>query len=341
MEKYGHLPVKKDVGREGKLGGASEMEANSGSQAVDELLSMIHPHDIKKPDTTEKTKRFIMSRERFGARGERVLLELARYPSPDRRLWSDSNSPGYKLLTIMLKNQELSCFFTRLPSKRQGWDEMSDKLPIQLAIDKQNAVFLKCFLDICDEAAKSANSGPSNFMPAKVLGASQDDRKQNCVHYAILAKHSCATRMVQVCSTEVLLQQDSQGDTPLHLAMGMKRDVEAEALVRPGEAGVGPNIRRPITPAPTDRRFLPDALIEKIEERTDADEVLPKLLTTVNKLGESPYLQRRKIASINDDEKILRKKLKDLIFQRVKGIREVSRALYGTQGWLLALSSMP
>ncbi|KUI59785.1 Major intracellular serine protease [Cytospora mali] len=316
---------KKEVleGRGGERADQSNDSKDSWQQQIERLLEIaknIDFHDLSEDDKKSLRNNILnTSLDDQGRTVNRVFLELVRYP--DRRssgqgsIWLEKHT--IDLLTWMLKDVQIQRFFNKhIEGPR---DEISERLRLHLAIDKNHTGFLACFLGISeDHSLKRLKTGKIMESVEKM-----NNNKDNSLHLAIKTLHPYASYLARLCSKEALMAKDCNENTPLLLAMD----------TRHGEKkSVFPDKRY-------DRdRFTPIDVWNEVKAREDSTDILPELLRTTNADGYSHYSKRCKgFPDPDDDEKKLQQDLKDQIFRHVKCIPNVSMALYGTKDKELCL----
>ncbi|KAF3069903.1 Minor extracellular protease Epr [Trichoderma lentiforme] len=319
----------------------------SSENPVQKLLRLISEEDWKL-DTSKhlEIKAHIMATEDFGIYGDKLLLQLISQVHPNPLNWEDSiwmNGKGRSFLYWMLRDEDLKGQFENPPEDgERGADKLSEKLPIHLAIDKENLSFLTCFLGLYHEAKFGEDSSRAVFLEQldRALEA-KDKAGNNAVHLAMANCLPFVPFMVAACSAKALKDTDSAGQTPLHCAFRMRLSSSALATAIPPQPNIAykkpENGNESYIPI-WDKVFDPCRVLQEIKQRADAKEILPSILTTINKSGYSPYQEKfdkydsrkdsgRKAMSID-----LKSEMKNLIFENVKGIPNVSKALYGSSG---------
>ena len=109
-----------------------------------------------------------------------------------------------------------------------------EKLPVHKALEKNfNPSFVEAVLDFADEdQARSAFEA-------------QDALKNNCLHLAILREFRSTRQLILKCSKKTFIEQNSDENTPLHLAMmlpvGYKPHVTSESDFK-GSQATSPNL---------------------------------------------------------------------------------------------------
>ncbi|KAI1746884.1 subtilisin-like protein [Xylaria castorea] len=111
--------------------------------------------------------------------------------------------------------------------------------------------------------------------------------------------------MVEVCTAKTLTDTDADGYTPLHRAMAKQKGASEF-----GELG-------PSLPS-WDDHFNPIHVLEEIKQRHYADEILPQILTTTNKQGDSPYQENLEKYELKTPG--FESSFKNLIYNKVKRI---------------------
>lgn len=317
----------------------SKQEEQGPKDPVDKLLEMIRSiTDWDDTDSTQLIEDYIKQTSSFGRSGDKSLLQLILHTgkSKDWHLSIWNEPAGRSLLCWMLKNEHLNKVFVKKPAKCQkGEDEISGRLPIHFAIETKNYDFLATFLGICGDYNNSQNDPQK---PNQVLECTEKS-EENCVHAAMNKLLPLAAHMVAVCSAKALTDKDASGFTPLHRALEKKISVVPIRTPMPPCPGSSQETRATNT---TSResfwhdQFSPPQILEEIKKRDDADDVLAKILTTTNLEGASPYqeyLEKYEEAGAGATPAPgFKSSFKALIFQKVKGIANVSKALYGTSG---------
>ena len=107
-----------------------------------------------------------------------------------------------------------------------------DKLPVHKALEKNfNPSFVEAVLDFADEGQ------------ARKAFEAQDARN-NCLHLAILREFRSTRQLILKCSKKTFIEQNGEGNTPLHLAMmlpvGYKPHVTSESDLK-GSQATSPN----------------------------------------------------------------------------------------------------
>jgi len=302
------------VDRPRDAGERLDQEQKQAQDDVRRIFDMAREINFNVTAETDRLKKFILTEaDHLGDKGKRVLVELVSYQNfrEQKPFWSEECAG--ELLVWMLRERGISQYFSKRPEGAR--DEISHRLPLHLAIDKEYYRFLACFLRICKDPRIRAGN---------VMDEVEDQNKlENAIHFAMKKLHPFAAYMTTVCSKKALLDTDSEGNTPLLLAM--------ESEVR-----LTKNVPPEATPY-TGASFSPHGVWQAIKSRKDAKDLLPDLLKVTNHAGFSPYSLRRKVfdaAKRGFEEENLQTDLKKHIFENVKGISNVSKALYGTKGQL-------
>lgn len=265
----------------------------------------------------------------FGKGGDKTLLQLIHHTKLESGNWDESfwtKPTGRSLLCWTLSDAELKRLFIEKPREgpNEGEDEFSGRLPIHYAIENQNLGFLATFLGICYDFKFGQERAGLNFLqqPDLVLARPENSSsKENCVHLAVKRFLPFTSFMVAVCPPKALTDKDRDEYTPLHRAMTKT---------------VGAAISTPSAPSTGtkalfwDDYFNPPHILEMVKQRKDADKVLQEILTATNKAGRSPYQAGLHRYDSDQEGKLgFKESFKPLIFQKVKGIQNVSTALYG------------
>ncbi|KAI1658873.1 hypothetical protein F4813DRAFT_388133 [Daldinia decipiens] len=306
---------------------------------VQELLQMVKGMGEGWGDSTstDPIKGYITSKASFGTEGDKSLLRLIKHTNKNsdspESIWADDT--GRLLLIWMLKDPQLAQLFVKQPEESSsGEDELSGRLPIHFAIENKAYYFLACLFKICYDFKLGQGLLNQNFdqEPDRIFEYAEGPSKMNCIHFAMKSCLPFAPFMVAVCSAKALTQIDSEGYTPLHRAMNMVM-ANTECLIPPQPA-MNPGEEN--SPLPHwDNKFTPPHVLEEIERRKDADNILRDILTTTNNKGRSPYqenLDKYRYYKGPCGEFQFKRSFKTLIFQKIRGIPNVSKALYGTSG---------
>lgn len=332
----------------------SAKQSRTAPENVDELEALLNTaKGIKNWDgddnpATEKLKKTITETKRFGYNGDKFLLELIRNTGKkangnprltglweDKPAQTDSNrvaadtqglrGVGKLLLCWMLRDNELFEFFVSKPLANQRHLE---KLPIHLAIEISNFDFLACFLGIChDRSLGSLRKKVHQVLEKKDRGSSS----RNSIHKAMEHRIPFAPFMVAVCSADALKATDEFDYTPLHIALGQVNLVSEHIPEPPVSA------RSPKAPA-WDNVFDPERVLKELLNRKDGSQkgkdddqksLIATILTTTSTDGGSPFQENFDEDRAKTD---LGRTVKQLIFDEVKNISDMSKALFGTKG---------
>ncbi|KAF5977372.1 intracellular serine protease [Fusarium bulbicola] len=318
----------------GQAGPAAPMpDQVQAPDSVTVFLDKIEGTDWNDKKSLDSLKDFII-------KGDKLLMRLIEH---DTAKYYDNNNnnnnsvwysdKGQSLLSWMMGHEILVEHFYSIPVLGKG-DEFSNKLPIPLAITQKNWAFLACLLRVLYDHNDLSRSKKMGSLDA-ILERQAPGVDGNCLHSAMSDNIPFVSFMAAVCSPKALRQPNLQGCTPLHIAMVM---------------GVGKAPVKPIPPLPKslsatkkeaagdfdddtkdeprwNEAFNPYDIFQEITKRQDAKEVLTEVLTVANNDGKSPY----QLAMQNQPE-YLQEEMKRCIFQRITGIQNVSKALYGTSG---------
>ena len=309
--------------------------------------------------STRELKTMIITDSLFGTRGDRFLHELIEDQNPKLpversiSLWThkseeengnnDQGFPGVgkQLLCWMIRDRDFYKLFTGTPSRAGGTQAKFLKKPIHLAIHLNNLSFLACFFGICyDPTLKQLRPKLDPILEAK----EENLQDMNCIHYAIDQEIPFAPFLVAVCSAKALMDQDSKGYTPLNLALGRERIKKKKDIPdRPMSVSRDESADDGGVPG-WDQTFDPTRILQEILRRKDVkgnqdDKLIETLLKTTNKEGNSPFQEGRapiRGGNLSPQEIPNNRKyeawFKSIIFDKVKDISDVSRALYGTKG---------
>ena len=104
-----------------------------------------------------------------------------------------------------------------------------EKLPVHKALEKNsNPKFVEAVLDFADEGE------------IRKAFESQDALRNNCLHLAILREFRSTRQLIPKCSKRTFIEPNSEGNTPLHLAMmlpvGFKPHVTSRVNLKDSQA---------------------------------------------------------------------------------------------------------
>jgi hypothetical protein len=334
-----------------------ETETPEGQQneakAITELLVMAKKITDwgSRSSHTRELKRMIKTNQLFGCQGDAFLSKLIINQNPAQTsermhsLWADKpvlpvvdpktgsdpiksdvedfSGIGRKLLCWMLRDPDLSKFFTAAPSQVEGSERLLEMKPIHLAIERPNWSFLACFFDICyDPDLKNLKPKVNAVLEAK----DENSQDRNCVHHAIQFELPFAPFLAAVCSAKALKDTDSKGYTPMHLTLKKRKMPKCSIPDCPRSA------QNAVDAPGWDDTFSPPRILEEIMRRKDdpKEKLIETILTTTDKDGTSPFQEKLDPNWAKDHD--FPRLFKKLIFDKVEKISDVSKALYGTKG---------
>ncbi|KAE9380874.1 hypothetical protein N431DRAFT_362973 [Stipitochalara longipes BDJ] len=346
--------------------GRQQKEEKEDKAVKDILLAARKVRFWENGPDTRPLKIKITANTLFGSHGDTFLLHLIMTQNPTLKetelsLWTDepkkpSVGPkasndfrgiGKQLLRWMLKDKDLSKFFTNAPSQVVGVRRLLEKKPIHLAIEVHNWSFLACFLGICHDPDLADQRLRTNAILEEKDENSED---RNCIHHAIDWEIPFAPFMVAICSAKALKEKDRKGYTPMHIALRKPtKAVESIPECPRSAANAG---------APSwDDKFSPPRILDELKKRKDVlqeygrrkndrqenkrkddreEKLIETILITTNKDGKSPFqeiLEQCKPENKPTAETFeFLGQFKQLIFDNVEKISDVSTALYGTKG---------
>ncbi|KAI1491853.1 hypothetical protein F5X96DRAFT_629727 [Biscogniauxia mediterranea] len=318
---------------------------------------------VSKAETKSPLETFLdmAAKTDFGDSKSTALLEKYRAREPDLQdkflhklaYWHNlKEDVGNQLLRWIIKTHLRKYFDKPLKAASIGVNSPHNQLtPLQLAIDKRNHSFLNCFLNIC----KDSKSDVGDARKLLQLKPSEKEKGQdNCIHRAIREKLPCVRKMVALCNPDALTDENSDGDTPLHLAMMRSNGGTAVAETQVPKNTVANTSKSRIDSQGLE--FSASGIIDELMIRDPRGNLIASLLVKTNKEGLSPYQVRLQTFDTAHDtthkgqgdmsfqeqekaaERDFQSRLKAIIFSKISLITDVSRALYGTRGFEKELS---
>ncbi|KAB8303089.1 hypothetical protein EYC80_004542 [Monilinia laxa] len=254
----------------------------------------------------------------------------------------ESNGIGDQLdIAVLIKRARRTKFFVRAETKA-GFVGFSLK-DMKLSLQKQKCIEFGPFDPACESRITSQRAMRHRKMAALYSSLAQLHWEE-ADEVLVLNEAEYVNQIEQNEASFAAGMKNEQGDTPLHLAMKLGKGSPTSRWP-PLKSSQESNMSRPRSVNSSyELNDIFDAsrlLQERKEKYEDDKKRMIKLLTITNNAGQSPY-QTRVVHGDpeNDKEEIaFQTELKQLIFDTLDDIPDVSKAIYGTQEKELCLDT--